>query len=317
MELLLLRSVWSGPDDLDELVAQTQAGGFNGVEGPIPKEKSQRQAFQAGLREANLAFVAEATTGTDPDAADWWVPRRDRTPQQHLDDLQWTVEHAAAMGARFVSTMCGYDAWSWPQNLFFFEQALALEQQSGMTISFETHRSRSLFNPWVTRDLLNQFPAMKLTCDFSHWCVVCERLLDSEWEILECCAQHAQHVHCRVGYAQHAQVSDPRAPEFATAVAAHERWWDLIWEAQAQRGMAQVTMTPEFLWDGYMPTLPFTQAPVADLWEITVWMAQRQRQRFATWQQQRAGISAAMPTVGSGADRFCYDNPNRPPQRLG
>ncbi|MEM1367469.1 MAG: TIM barrel protein [Cyanobacteria bacterium P01_H01_bin.15] len=283
MDLLLFRSVWSGPDDLGALIAQTQAGGFNGIEGPIPKEKSRRQTFRDRLDEAGLAFIAEVATGTDPEALDWWVPRRDRTAQQHLDDLRWTVEHAGEMGARFVSTMCGYDGWSWEQNLFFFEQALGLEEEFGITISFETHRGRSLFNPWVTRDLLNRFPQIKLTCDFSHWCVVCERLLVDEQDIIERCALNAQHLHCRVGYAQHAQVSDPRAPEFAVALTAHEHWWQLIWDAQAERSMSEVTMTPEFLWDGYLMTIPYTQAPVADLWEITVWMAQRERQQFENW----------------------------------
>jgi hypothetical protein len=177
--------------------------------------------------------------------------------------------------------MCGCDAWSWQQNLDFFGQALELEQQAGIAISFETHRSRSLFNPWITRDLLLEFPAMKITCDFSHWCVVCERLIDTEWAILELCAQRALHVQCRVGYAQHAQVSDPRAPEFQVALSAHERWWDLVWKSQYQRKMEWVTMTPEFLYDGYMLTLPYTEMPVADVWQINAWMAERQRQRFA------------------------------------
>ncbi|MDX2215573.1 MAG: sugar phosphate isomerase/epimerase [Oculatellaceae cyanobacterium bins.114] len=281
MDLLLLRTVWSGSSHLDELVEQTVAAGFNGIEGPIPKDDSQRQVLRQFLSDRQLAFIAEATTGTDFDSErDWWIPKSDRTLDDHLNDLKWTVDHAAEMGALFVSTMCGYDAWSWQQNVDFFGRALELEHASGMTISFETHRSRSLFNPWITRDLLLHFPKMKLTCDFSHWCVVCERLIDSEWSILELCAQRAMHIHCRVGYAQHAQVTDPRAPEYATALAAHERWWNLIWQAQAQRGMAQVTMTPEFLWDGYMQTLPFTKQPIADVWEITCWVAERQRQQF-------------------------------------
>lgn len=282
MKLLLLRSVWSGSNDVDELIKQTVTAGFDGIEGPIPKEKSQQHQLRNHLTDRRLAFIAEATTGTDPDSkSDWWVPRGDRTLVNHLNDLKWTVDHAEEMGALFVSTMCGYDAWSWQQNVDFFGQALELERTSGIAISFETHRSRSLFNPWITRDLLAQFPEMKLTCDLSHWCVVCERLIDSEWEILEQCAQRALHIHCRVGYAQHAQVTDPRAPEYAAALAAHERWWNLIWQAQAQREMPQVTMNPEFLWDGYMQTLPFTQLPVADVWGMTCWMAERQRQRFA------------------------------------
>lgn len=286
MELLLLRSVWSGPKDLDKLIDQTLSGGFNGIEGPIPKDPAQQKALQQKLQAANLSFIAEATTGTDPNSkTDWWIPKRDRTPQQHLNDLRWTVERAADMNARFVSTMCGYDGWSWSQNLLFFEQALTLEQQFNLTISFETHRSRSLFNPWITRDLLDHFPNLKLTCDFSHWCVVCERLLTDETDLIQRCAQHAQHIHSRVGYAQHAQVSDPRAPEFTAALLAHESWWDMIWTAQHQRGMTQTTMNPEFLWDGYLQTLPFTQAPVANLWKITTWMAHRQKQRFKTWQQ--------------------------------
>jgi sugar phosphate isomerase/epimerase len=282
LELLVLRSWLTGPADLESLVQQTVDDGFDGIEGPIPQDIQQRQLLRRLLQDHGLVFIAEATTGIDPDnTKDWWIPEPTRSTGEHLDDLKWAVDHANEIGAMFVSTMCGYDAWSWQQNVDFFGRALELEQTSGITISFETHRSRSLYNPWTTRDLLNQFPAMKITCDFSHWCVVCERLLDTEWPILELCAERAHHVQCRVGYAQHAQVADPRAPESQEALEAHERWWSLIWQQQQQRGMAKTTMMPEFLYDGYMHTLPYTGKPVADVWEITCWMADRQRQRFS------------------------------------
>ena len=80
---------------------------------------------------------------------------------------------------------------------------------------------------------------------------------------------------------QHAQVADPRAPEYQEALRAHERWWRLIWNKQQERGMDQTSLMPEFLYDGYMQTLPYTQRPVADVWEITCWMAERQRQQFS------------------------------------
>jgi len=289
LELLTLRSWWTGPSELEALVQETLDGRFDGIEGPIPQNKQQRENLRHQLQDNGLVFIAEATTGTDQHSSkDWWIPRSDRTINHHLDDLKWAVDHATDIEAMFVSTMCGYDAWSWQQNVEFFGRALALEQASGMTISFETHRSRSLYNPWVTRDLLQQFPTMKLTCDFSHWCVVCERLIDTEWSILELCAERAQHIQCRVGYPQHAQVSDPRAPEYQAALLAHERWWHLIWEKQQKKGMVKTTMMPEFLYDGYMQTLPYTGMPVADVWEITCWMAKRQRQLFANRAQPQA-----------------------------
>jgi sugar phosphate isomerase/epimerase len=296
MELLMLRSLWTGPADIDGLIRQTVASRFDGIEGPIPQEPKERKTFGQGLADHGLVFIAEAATGGDLNSpSDWWLPRPTRGIDDHLNDLRWTVDHAAEMGALFVSTMCGYDAWSWQQNLDFFGQALELERSSGIKISFETHRSRSLFNPWVTRDLLNYFPTMKLTCDFSHWCVVCERLIDSEWSILELCAERALHIQCRVGYPQHAQVPDPRAPEYTKALEAHERWWSLIWRKQAQRSIAKTTMMPEFLYDGYMQTLPYTDMPVADVWDITCWMAARQRQRFA--QQSEIGWASNKTSI--------------------
>ena len=36
-----------------------------------------------------------------------------------------------------------------------------------------------------------------------------------------------------------------------------------------------MTFTPEFGPPGYMPTLPYTKQPVADLWELNAWMARR------------------------------------------
>ena len=282
MKLLVLRSWWTGPSDLDLLIQQTLDDGFDGIEGPIPDDKQQRQRLRHLLQANGLVFIVEATTGSDRNSPkDWWIPRPERTVDDHLHDLQWVIDHAQEVGALFVSTMCGYDAWSWQQNIDFFGRALELEQTSDCTVSFETHRSRSLYNPWTTRDLLTEYPAMKLTCDFSHWCVVCERLIDTEWSILELCAERAHHIQCRVGYPQHAQVPDPRAPEYQEALTAHERWWSLIWAQHQQRGMTQTTLMPEFLYDGYMQTLPHTNMPVADVWEITCWMAQRQRQRFA------------------------------------
>ncbi len=282
MQLKMCRSWWGAPTALDEMVEQTVTAGFTGIEMPIPASATERHHLREVLARNDLVLLAEVTTGlTRKPTYDWWVPEPHFSVDDHLRDLQTAVDHASDVEPLFLTTMCGYDAWSYQQNLDFFGRGIDLSRSSGITISFETHRCRSLFNPWITRDIVKALPDIKLTCDFSHWCVVAERLVDTEIEIIKLCAQHAHHVHCRVGYAQHAQVPDPAAPEYRPALEAHERWWDLIWASQRARGIETVTMTSEFGPDGYMQLLPYTQQPVANLWGVTCWQAMRQKDRFA------------------------------------
>jgi hypothetical protein len=200
---------------------------------------------------------------------------------KHLESFSRQAETALECAPKFLTVIGGCDAWSLGQSIDFFGAASVVAAELGVIASFETHRSRSFFNPWTTRDILEELPSLKLTCDYSHWCVVCERLIDTEPEILTLCAAQAHHIHARVGYDQGPQVPHPNAPLYHDALAAHERWWSQIWESQQARGYTATTMTPEFGPDGYLQTHPFTGVPVADLAEINTWMAQRQRQRFA------------------------------------
>ena len=85
----------------------------------------------------------------------------------------------------------------------------------------------------------------------------------------------------QAGYAEGPQVPHPAAPEYAAALGAHQSWWQLIWEAQRKKGYTRTTMNPEYGVDGYLHELPFTQAPVADQWQIQQWMAAAEREHFA------------------------------------
>jgi len=285
VQLHLYRTLWGANDDYSSLAKQARQAGFDGLEGQIPENKEQRDALERALQAHNLRFIAEVTTGGS------YVPERHASLQTHLNDIERCLQQAESLGADKINCIGGCDAWSFAQQCDFFGSALAMAEQFSVPLAFETHRSRSLFNPWITRDVVQQFPAIQLTCDFSHWCVVCERGVDSEAEILAEIAPHAAHIHARVGYDQGPQVPHPAAPEYADWLEAHERWWKQIWAATQARGCTQITMTPEFGPDGYLHTLPFTAAPVADLWEINQWMAQRQRESFQQW-LEHAGDSS-------------------------
>ncbi len=92
--------------------------------------------------------------------------------------------------------------------------------------------------------------------------------------------QRVCHIQARVGYDQGPQVPHPGAPEYAAALAFHQRHWEQVWASQRARGFACTTLTPEFGPDGYLHHLPYTNVPVADLWSLNRWMAAEQRAHF-------------------------------------
>lgn len=275
MKLRLFKTLWGHSGTLAEAIAGARAHDFDGIEGQTPISRSERAEWSRRLADAGLDFIAEICTGGG------YVPDRAASPAQHLEDFRRKAGDAVEMQPRFLTVLAGCDAWPLVQSVDFFASAIEVAASLGIDASFETHRSRSTFNPWITRDLLRALPALRLTCDFSHWCCVCERLvMDTEPEILALCAGRVQHIHARVGYEQGPQVPHPAAPEYASAVAAHEGWWAALWRGQLARGFPVATMTPEFGPDGYLQCAPFTRAPAGDLVEINAWMAARQRRHF-------------------------------------
>lgn len=275
MELQLFKTLWGHTGSLDEAITACRRQDYAGLEGPAPEIPADRKKFRTKLAHAGLQFIAEICTGGS------YVPNRQATMPEHLDSLRRRAGISLECQPLFLTIIAGCDAWSVAESVDFFGQAMAIGEELGAVVSFETHRSRSLFNPWTARDILRQLPALKLTCDFSHWCVVCERLIDTEPDVLALCAERAHHVHARVGYDQGPQVPHPAAPAYQAALEAHERWWTQIWRNQLARGMTISTMTPEFGPDGYLHSLPFTNVPVADLAQINHWMAEREKRLFA------------------------------------
>ncbi len=274
LELRLYRTLWGLDGTYARAAVEAAEAGFHGLEGQVPAAPAAREALGAALANHGLGFIAEITT------AGGYVPERHATPEEHLASLDAGLRRSVELGPLLVTCIAGCDAWPEEESRRFFAEALELAAAHGLPVSFETHRSRSLFNPWTTLRLVEALPELELTADFSHWCVVCERLLDSESELIEALAPRVRHVHARVGYDQGPQVPHPAAPEYAGALAAHQRWWQTIWRAQRARGWPLTTMTPEFGPDGYLQARPFSGEPAADLWEVNRWMAEAERAHF-------------------------------------
>lgn len=280
MKLQTYKTLWGHEGDFALACEQAALAGFEGIEGPMPDAVAERQQWRALLDQYGLDFIAEICT------AGSYVPDRSASLGDHLESLALQLRGCTELSPRFVTCLGGCDAWEESVSVQFFSEAMALATDYGVAISFETHRGRSLFNPWVTRRVCEQLPALRLTCDFSHWCVVCERLLEGEEDTLEAILPRAYHVHARVGYDQGPQVPDPTAARYADAVNRHWQWWQAIWKQQLSRGVSVSTMTPEFGPDGYQAIDVTSDQPAGDLVAMNRWMADQARSRFAAFTAQ-------------------------------
>lgn len=287
MKIELFKTLWGHSGTFARAAEQASLAGFHGLEGPCPAEPERRREFIDALGEYDLLYIAEiSTTG-------YATPDPGSTVADHLAAFERILDRSLEASPIFFSTMAGSDLWLFKESVEFLTKAQAIAQDRGVRVGFETHRSRSLFHPVITRELLKETPPIELTLDFSHWCVVTERLvLDELPDVLALCAERVLHFQPRVGYDQGPQIPDPRAPEYGTALARHLAWWRVLWEGQRKRGFKRVTATPEFGPDGYLHLEPFTQKPVADLWDLNTWMGRRVEGEFLDWlSEQKDGVT--------------------------
>jgi sugar phosphate isomerase/epimerase len=275
MKLKLFKTLWGHEGILTSAIEQAVQADFDGIEGPAPENTADAQQLKTMLDDAGLASIAEITT------AGSYVPERRASLQDHIVSFTEKLEHSLHINPLFITCLGGCDAWHEDQSIEFFISCIELAASAGVTVSFETHRSRSLFNPWITQRIVERLPEILLTVDFSHWCVVCERLMNTELDVIDAIADNVHHIHARVGYEQGPQVPDPRAPEYEYALRAHQNWWQLIWQSHERRQFKITTMTPEFGPDGYLHEAPFSREPVANLWELNQWMAKEEKRHFA------------------------------------
>ncbi|WP_434658225.1 sugar phosphate isomerase/epimerase [Pseudomonas sp. R3-56] len=275
MELDIFRTLWGYQGDWRTAIQELRAKGFDGVEARLPATVEARSNAARLLASEQIPYIPILFTAYDV------LPDQNASPDVHLEDFRRKLGWADAFEPRFINVLAGNDRWSLPQQIDFFARALEIARASGHLCCFETHRSRSLYSPWVTLEVARQVPQLLFTTDISHWIVVCERLLDHATDDLSDFISRVHHIQARVGYDQGPQVPHPAAPEYAAALNFHQHHWEQVWASQRTRGYSRTTLTPEFGPDGYLHHVPFSNEPVGELWEINSWMGATERAHFA------------------------------------
>jgi sugar phosphate isomerase/epimerase len=265
MELRIYKSLWGMTGPVEEQFERIKRAGYDGVESAA-QEIPDPALFRQLLADNELEYTALVYT-EDPD---------------HAEEFRRLVGEAMEYSPVKIVAHAGRDTMSFVKQIRFFGSALRTEEEFGVPVAHETHRRRPFFSPMNTVAILRELPELSLNVDFSHWCCVTESLLSEHESAVALAAEHAIHIHGRVGYENGPQVPDPRVAEWERCLTAHEAWWDLVVRSMKDREEKYCTFVPEYGPPTYMQTDPATGEPVADLWDVCQWQAERFREHFAT-----------------------------------
>ena len=267
---ILLATSWGYEGSVDDFCAKAKKAGYDGIEMWWPMEtKGQEELFNA-LKKHDLSIGFLVGVGeTDP-------AKHVTAFKNMLSSLIQNTKQKPL----YVNCHSGKDYFTFEINNEIIAYTLEQVKNSGIPIQHETHRSRMLFAAPNAKLLMEKNPALRITLDISHWCNVHESLLHDQEETVQLALSRTDHIHARVGHAEGPQVNDPRAPEWAAEVQRHLEWWDAVVQMKIKNGATSLTFLTEFGPPNYMPTMPYTQQPLANQWEINVYMMQLLRKRY-------------------------------------
>jgi len=265
--LLIFATNWGFSGSWDEFASKIKQAGYDGTELWWPTdEKSRNELFEA-LNKFKLQVGFLVGSG-------------ERDFQKHLTQFQQNLSAAAKAKPVYINCHSGKDFFSFEQSRQFMDYSEKVTRETGVPVYHESHRGRILFAANIARQFIEKIPSLRLTLDISHWCNVHESYLDDQEETVALALNRTDHIHARVGHPEGPQVSDPRAPEWNTAMQKHFAWWDKVVETKKKQGK-RMTFLTEFGPPDYMPTLPYTRQAVADQWAINVHMMEVLRKRYA------------------------------------
>ncbi len=265
--LQLLATNWGFDGSYDAFCQKAKAAGYDGVEVWMPGDAKGREELMNATAKHGLSYGFLCGSG-EADFA------------KHFDQFEKMLSDGVALKPLYFNCHSGRDFFNFEQGRKFVQLGQEVAKSSGVPVYHETHRGRLMFAAHVTRQYLEAMPELRLTLDISHWCAVHESLLGDQPVSVQLALAHTDHIHARVGHPEGPQVNDPRAPEWKDAVNAHLAWWDAIVKRKAAEGQPMTILT-EFGPPTYLPTVPYTFQPLADQWDINVYMMKTLRERYA------------------------------------
>ncbi|NQD69341.1 TIM barrel protein [Sphingobacterium shayense] len=257
---------WGMQGSWDDFCSKVKKVGYDGVETWLPATTNEQNDMTAALKKYGLSLGLLA----GGNGADF---------KQYLQSFSSNLEAAASFSPDYINCHTGKDYYTFEENKQLIDIGERVSELHRIPVYHETHRGRFSFAAHVTKSYLEKIPYLTLALDISHWCNVHESLLADQKETVGLALNRTGHIHARIGHAEGPQVNDPAAPEWKNTVEQHLVWWDEVVRRFKSQDR-QLTITTEFGPAGYLPTLPYTQQPVADQWTINVYMLNLLKSRY-------------------------------------
>lgn len=257
---------WGMQESWDSFCAKVKKAGYDGVETWLPGTADEQKDMTDALKKHGLSLgLLAGGSGINF--------------EQYLQNFSSNIERAAKALPDYINCHTGKEYYTFDENRQLIDVGQRISERHHLPVYHETHRGRFSFAAHVTRSYLEKIPHLTLALDISHWCNVHESLLADQKETVALALNRTGHIHARIGHAEGPQVNDPAAPEWKNTVNQHLAWWDEVVRLYKKKGR-QLTITTEFGPAGYLPTLPYTQQPVADQWTINVYMLNLLKSRY-------------------------------------
>ena len=277
MQIKYCCTYWGAENDKPGVfVDKVLAAGYEGIEIFLPSDQNLKSQFIQqieSVRQRNNAFI--------------FIPQQliapqNETVENYINKMNKNLVKLAACRPSFINSHTGSDHYSFDDNCKVIDAALNVSNKTGVRILHETHRGRFSFHAASLLPYLKKFPELELVGDFSHFCTVSESMLDGQEEIIQQIIPYVSHIHARVGHEQAPQVNNPFAPEWENHFTLFEKWWQQIIDHKKENSRKNFSITPEFGPAPYMPSMPFTQQPLGNQWEINYNMMQRLKATLQT-----------------------------------
>ncbi len=270
MKLIILCPRW-GQEHLEheDFFIKVKDAGYDGVDTWLPEDKVERNKFIRLLNDYDLSIVSHQHQAIGNNISEF------------CKSFEYYLHLSSECNPILINSHSGRDSLPLHEQLQVIDTAQNFSNKTNIRVAHETHRGRIGFSPVNSRDIFNLKPEMKITADFSHWVCVTESYLEHFQNELAEAIVRSEHIHARVGFKEGPQVPDPRHAQWREPFNLFLNIWDRIIEWQSKQGNECFTITPEFGPPPYMWVHSKTGKPVANQWDINVFMKNIIRKRYS------------------------------------